>query len=138
MQQTLSIIKPDAVSRNLIGKIINMLEESNLQIVAAKMMHLSTDEAAQFYAVHKEKSFFDGIIETMTAGPVMIQVLSGENAVEKYRKLMGATNPAVADEGTIRKAYGLSIDKNSVHGSDSLENAKNEISFFFSQTEIVR
>ena len=136
MQKTFSIIKPDAVKRNLIGHINQMIESSNLKILASKKMYLTKKQAEIFYEVHKERPFFNSLVEYMTSGPVQVQVLEGENAVAKYRKIMGATNPAEAEEGTIRKLYAESIEANSVHGSDSEENAKIEISFFFSGSEL--
>ena len=137
MQKTFSIIKPDAVKRNLIGHINQMIESSNLKILASKKMYLTKKQAEIFYEVHKERPFFNSLVEYMTSGPVQVQVLEGENAVSKYRKIMGATNPAEAENGTIRKLYAESIEANSVHGSDSDENAKIEISFFFSGSELV-
>ncbi len=134
---TLSIIKPDATSRNLTGKINAKFEEAGLKIVAQKRMQLSEKIAGEFYAVHSERPFYKDLVRFMTSGPVVVQVLKGENAVAKNRQIMGATNPANADLGTIRKEFALSIEANSVHGSDSLENAKNEISFFFAGYEIV-
>ena len=136
MQKTFSIIKPDAVKRNLIGHINQMIENSNLKILASKKMYLTKNQAEIFYEVHKERPFFNSLIEYMTSGPVQVQVLEGEDSVVKYRKIMGATNPAEAEEGTIRKLYAESIEANSVHGSDSEENAKIEISFFFSGSEL--
>jgi nucleoside-diphosphate kinase len=136
MQKTFSIIKPDAVKRNLIGHINQMIESSDLRILASKKMYLTKYQAEIFYEVHKERPFFNSLVEYMTSGPVQVQVLEGENAVAKYRKIMGATNPAEAEEGTIRKLYAESIEANSVHGSDSEENAKIEISFFFSGSEL--
>lgn len=136
MQKTFSIIKPDAVKRNLIGHINQMIESSELRILASKKMYLTKYQAEIFYEVHKERPFFSSLVEYMTSGPVQVQVLEGENAVAKYRKIMGATNPAEAEEGTIRKLYAESIEANSVHGSDSEENAKIEISFFFSGSEL--
>ena len=130
-EQTLSIIKPDAVAKNVIGKIFTRFEENGLKIVQAKMAHLSKEEAEGFYAVHKERPFFNDLVTFMTSGPVMIQVLEGENAVLKNRELMGATNPQEAAPGTIRADFAESIDANAVHGSDSLENAKIEIEYFF-------
>ena len=138
MQQTLSIIKPEAVSRNVCGKIISMIEESGLKICAQKMLKLSIQEAAEFYSAHQGKAFFDGLVESLTSGPIVVQVLSGENAIEDYRKIMGNTNPVAAEEGTIRKLYGQSIEKNAVHGSDSEETAEREIAFFFNQLEILK
>ena len=136
MQKTFSIIKPDAVKRNLIGHINQMIENSDLKILASKKMYLTKNQAEIFYEVHKERPFFNSLIEYMTSGPVQVQVLEGEDSVVKYRKIMGATNPAEAEEGTIRKLYAESIEANSVHGSDSEENAKIEISFFFSGSEL--
>ena len=136
MQKTFSIIKPDAVKRNLIGHINQMIECSDLKILASKKMYLTKNQAEIFYEVHKERPFFNSLIEYMTSGPVQVQVLEGEDSVVKYRKIMGATNPAEAEEGTIRKLYAESIEANSVHGSDSEENAKIEISFFFSGSEL--
>lgn len=135
--QTLSIIKPDATKRNLTGKINSIFEENGLRIVAQRRIQLSKHEAQQFYAVHKERPFYNDLVNFMTSGPVVVQVLQGKNAVEKNRKLMGATNPKEAETGTIRALFAESIEANSVHGSDSAENAKNEIGFFFSQTEIL-
>ena len=136
MQKTFSIIKPDAVKRNLIGHINQMIERSDLKILASKKMYLTKNQAELFYEIHKERPFFSSLVEYMTSGPVQVQVLEGEDAVGKYRKIMGATNPAEAEEGTIRKLYAESIEANSVHGSDSEENAKIEISFFFSGSEL--
>ena len=130
-EQTLSIIKPDAVAKNVIGKIYSRFEENGLKIVQAKMAHLSKEDAEGFYAVHKERPFFNDLVTFMTSGPVMIQVLEGDNAVLKNRELMGATNPQEASPGTIRADFAESIDANAVHGSDSLENAKIEIDYFF-------
>ena len=137
MQKTFSIIKPDAVKRNLIGHINQMIESADLKILASKKIYLTKNQAQIFYQVHKERPFFDSLVNYMTSGPVQVQVLEGEDAVTKYRKIMGATNPDEAEEGTIRKQYGESIEANSVHGSDSEENAKIEISFFFSGSELV-
>ena len=137
MQKTFSIIKPDAVKRNLIGHINQMIESSDLKILASKKMYLNKNQAEIFYEVHKERPFFNSLVEYMISGPVQVQVLEGDGAVAKYRKIMGATNPAEAEEGTIRKLYAESIEANSVHGSDSEENAKNEISFFFSRSGLV-
>ena len=136
MQKTFSIIKPDAVKRNLIGHINQMIERSDLKILASKKMYLTKNQAELFYEVHKERPFFSSLVEYMTSGPVQVQVLEGEDAVAIYRKIMGATNPAEAEEGTIRKLFAESIEANSVHGSDSEENAKIEISFFFSGSEL--
>ena len=131
IEQTLSIIKPDAVSKNVIGEIYTRFEKANLKIIKAMMVHLSKEEAEGFYAVHKERPFFNDLVTFMTSGPVMIQALEGDNAVLKNRELMGATNPKEADAGTIRADFADSIDANAVHGSDSLENAKIEIEYFF-------
>jgi len=131
MEQTLSIIKPDAVAKNVIGEIYTRFEKANLKIVKAMMVHLAKEEAEGFYAVHKERPFFNDLVKFMTSGPVMIQALEGDNAVLKNRELMGATNPKEADAGTIRADFADSIDANAVHGSDSLENAKIEIEYFF-------
>ena len=136
MQKTFSIIKPDAVKRNLIGHINQMIESSDLKILASKKMYLTKNQAEIFYEVHRERPFFNSLVEYMTSGPVQVQVLEGEDAIAIYRKIMGATNPAEAEEGTIRKLYAESIEANSVHGSDSEENAKIEISFFFSGSEL--
>ena len=131
VEQTLSIIKPDAVAKNVIGEIYTRFEKANLKIIKAMMVHLSKEEAEGFYAVHKERPFFNDLVTFMTSGPVMIQALEGDNAVLKNRELMGATNPKEADAGTIRADFADSIDANAVHGSDSLENAKIEIEYFF-------
>lgn len=136
IERTISIVKPDAVSKNVIGKIYDRFESNGLKIVAAKMKHLTRAEAEGFYAVHKERPFFGELVEFMTSGPVMIQVLEGENAVAKNREIMGATNPANADAGTIRKDFADSVGENAVHGSDSLENAAIEIAYFFTEAEI--
>lgn len=137
MERTLSIIKPDATSRNITGKVNAMIEEAGLHIVAQKRILLTPEQAEEFYAEHKDKAFFTSMIEQMTSSPVVVQILEADNAIALYRKIMGATNPAVAEEGTIRKTFALSIDKNTVHGSDSEESAKREIEFFFSHIEIV-
>ena len=137
MTNTLSIIKPDATKRNITGSINKIIEDGGLRIVAQKRMKLSRDQAELFYNVHKEKSFFNDLIDYMTSEPVVVQVLQGDNAVAKYRTIMGATNPDEASEGTIRKIHALNIQENSVHGSDSPENAEKEISFFFKNDEIV-
>ena len=134
--KTLAIIKPDAVKRNLIGHINQMIESSDLKILASKKIYLTKNQAEIFYEVHKDRPFFGSLVEYMTSGPVQVQVLEGENAVARYRKIMGATNPAEAEDGTIRKLYAESIEANSVHGSDSEENAKIEINFFFSGLEL--
>jgi len=131
MERTLSIIKPDGVEKNVIGEIYKRFEDSGLTIVEAKMLRLSREQAEGFYAVHKERPFFNDLVDYMISGPVMVQVLEGENAIEKNRELMGATNPAEADEGTIRKDFATSIEENTVHGSDGPDTAKEEISFFF-------
>lgn len=136
IQKTLSIIKPDATARNLTGSINSRFEQAGLKIVAQKRLHLTKSQAEKFYEVHKEKGFFNDLCEYMSSGPVVAQVLCGEDAVSLNRKIMGATNPANADIGTIRRDFGESIEHNSVHGSDSVENAQIEISFFFSQLEI--
>jgi nucleoside-diphosphate kinase len=136
-QRTLSIIKPDATRRNLTGKINSLFEEKGLRIVAQRRLHLTRAQAEGFYAVHKDRPFFNDLCEFMISGPVVVQVLEGENAVQANRDIMGATNPANANAGTIRKEFGESIEANSVHGSDSEENASIEIGFFFSQLEIV-
>lgn len=136
IQKTLSIIKPDAVSKNIIGKIYDCFEESGLRIVAAKMLQLSREQAERFYAIHQHRPFFNDLIRFMISGPVMIQVLEGQNAVEKYREIMGATNPKDADIGTIRARFADSIDENAVHGSDTVENANVEIAFFFNDNDI--
>ncbi len=137
MNRTFSIIKPDATKRNLTGAINKKIEENNLRIIAQKRIKLSTEKAIGFYGVHKDKSFFNDLIEYMTSEPVIVQVLEGDNAVKKYREVMGATNPAEAEEGSIRKEFALNIQENSVHGSDSEENAKIEIDYFFSADEII-
>ena len=131
MEQTLSIIKPDAVAKNVIGQIYSRFENAGLRIVASKMIHLDQEMAGGFYAVHKDRPFFNDLMTFMTSGPVMVQVLEGENAVAKHRKIMGATNPKEADAGTIRADFAESLDENAVHGSDSLENAAIEIAYFF-------
>ena len=137
IEQTLSIIKPDATRRNLTGKINSKLEDSGLKIIAQKRILLSKTQAEDFYKVHQERPFYNDLVKFMISGPVVVQVLEGENAVSKNRKVMGATNPDEAEDGTIRKEFAVSLEANSVHGSDSLENAKIEISFFFSQIELV-
>ena len=137
MDKTFSIIKPDATKRNLTGAINKIIEDNNLRIVAQKRIKLSKEKAEGFYSVHKEKPFFNDLIEYMTSQPVVVQVLEGQNAVKKYRDVMGATNPENALIGTIRKEFALNIQENSVHGSDSDENAKIEIEYFFSNEEIV-
>ncbi len=137
IERTLSIIKPDATRRNLTGKIVAMLEDAGLRTIAQKRLRLTREQAEGFYAVHSERAFFSDLCEFMCSGPVVVQVLEGEGAVAKNREVMGATNPANADEGTIRAVFAESIEANSVHGSDSVENAAIEIAFFFSQMEIV-
>jgi len=137
MDQTFSIIKPDATKRNITGAINKVIEESGLRIIAQKRIKLTNEQAENFYSVHKERPFFRDLIDFMTSEPVIVQVLSGENCVDRYRSVMGATNPEDADEGTIRKLFALNIQENSVHGSDSEENAKIEIDFFFKSDEMV-
>tara|TARA_B100001113_G_scaffold294947_1_gene252027 strand:- start:472 stop:897 length:426 start_codon:yes stop_codon:yes gene_type:complete len=137
IEQTLSIIKPDAVKKNVIGKIITRFEENGLHLVAGKLIHLTDELASGFYAEHDGKPFFNDLKNFMTSGPVFIQVLEGENAIQKNRELMGATNPQEAAEGTIRADFAKSIDANAVHGSDSLDSAKREIEYFFSTKEIL-
>ena len=136
IEQTLSIIKPDATSRDITGQVNSIIEKSGLKIIGQKRIKLTEETAGKFYEVHKERPFFKDLVSFMVSGPVIVQVLQGENAVALYRKVMGATNPQEAEVGTIRKEFALSIEANSVHGSDSIENAKKEISFFFSETEI--
>ncbi|MEM8985988.1 MAG: nucleoside-diphosphate kinase [Pseudomonadota bacterium] len=137
LEQTFSIIKPDATRRNITGKVLSKLEEGGLRVVAQKRIQMTKDQAEGFYAVHKERPFFNDLVAFMTSGPVVVQVLEGENAVARNREIMGATNPAEAADGTIRKEFAESIEANSAHGSDSLENAKIEIEFFFNKDEIV-
>ena len=136
-ERTFSIIKPDAVERNKIGEITAMLENAGLRVVASKRLKLDQVKASQFYEVHKERPFFQSLCDFMCSGPIVVQVLEGEDAVKRNREIMGATNPEEAAEGTIRKKYALSLEKNSVHGSDSLENAKIEITHFFSEEDII-
>ena len=136
LERTFSIIKPDATRRNITGQVAARLEDGGLRIVAQKRINMSREQAEGFYGVHKERPFFNDLVAFMTSGPVVVQVLEGENAVARNREIMGATNPADADEGTIRKDFAESIEANSVHGSDSLENAKIEIDFFFAADEI--
>ncbi len=136
-QRTLSIIKPDATRRNITGEIVARLEQAGLRVVAQKRLRLTRDQAESFYEVHKERPFYDSLCTFMTSGPVVVQVLEGENAVEKNREVMGATNPADAAAGTIRADFAESVEANSVHGSDSAENAAQEIRFFFTDGEIV-
>lgn len=137
MNKTLSIIKPDATRRNITGKVNSLIEAAGLRIIAQKRIWLTKDQAEQFYAIHKERPFFNDLVTFMISGPVVVQVLEGTDAVNTYRKIMGATNPANADAGTIRKELAVNIEENTVHGSDSEENAAQEIGFFFSRTEIV-
>ena len=138
MDLTLSIIKPDAVKRNITGEINSLIEKNDMKIVAQKMIHLSIDDAKRFYGVHKNRAFFNDLCEYMISYPIVVQVLMGKDVVSRYRKLMGATNPANADDDTIRKLYGLSVEENSVHGSDSSENAEIEINFFFAEREVYK
>ena len=138
MDLTLSIIKPDAVKRNITGEINSLIEKNDMKIVAQKMIHLSIDDAKRFYGVHKDRAFFNDLCEYMISYPIVVQVLMGKDVVSRYRKLMGATNPANADNDTIRKLYGLSVEENSVHGSDSSENAEIEINFFFADREVYK
>ena len=137
MERTFSIIKPDATKRNISGRINQIIEESGLRIIAQKRIKLSSDQAIKFYSIHNKKPFFNDLINYMTSGPVVVQVLEANNAVDKYREIMGATNPDKAKNGTIRKILALNVQENSVHGSDSTINAKNEIDFFFTENEIV-
>ncbi|MGC6511675.1 MAG: nucleoside-diphosphate kinase [Parvibaculales bacterium] len=136
-ERTFSIIKPDATKRNLTGKIIDRFESNGLRIVASKRIHMTREQAEGFYAVHKERPFFGELVEFMISGPVVVQVLEGENAIARNREIMGATNPAEAEDGTIRKDFAESIEANSVHGSDAPETAAEEIKFFFTDAEIV-
>jgi len=135
-ERTLSIIKPDAVAKNVIGEILSRFEKADLKIVAAKMMHLTQEQAEGFYAEHKERPFFNDLVAFMTSGPVVVQVLEGEGAILKNRDLMGATNPKEAEAGTIRADFASTIDANAVHGSDSAESAEREIAYFFNDSEI--
>ena len=137
IERTLSIIKPDATRRNLTGKIVARLEDAGLRVIAQRRLRLTREQAEGFYKVHAERPFFDDLCRFMTSGPVVVQVLEGENAVARNREVMGATNPAKADKGSIRKDFAESIEANSVHGSDSAENARAEIRYFFSDIEIV-
>ncbi|KAF0136987.1 MAG: ndk [Rhodospirillaceae bacterium] len=137
IEHTLSIIKPDATRRNLTGKINAMIEEASLRIIAQKRIRLLTEMARLFYDVHRERSFFNALVEFMTSGPVVVQVLEGENAIARYREVMGATNPANAAAGTIRATFAENVEANSVHGSDSPETARREVAFFFAEIEIV-
>lgn len=138
LEQTLSIIKPDAVGQNMIGNIIEYFERDGLNVVAAKMLHLTPAQAKEFYIIHKDRPFYQELVDFMTSGPVLIMVLEGENAVSRNRQIMGATDPSKATAGTIRADFATSIDRNAVHGSDSLANAKTEIAFFFKPNEIFR
>ena len=137
MERTFSIIKPDATKRNISGRINQIIEENGLRIIAQKRIKLSSDQAIKFYSIHNKKPFFNDLINYMTSGPVVVQVLEANNAIDKYREIMGATNPEKAKNGTIRKILALNVQENSVHGSDSIKNAKNEINFFFTENEIV-
>jgi len=137
MERTLSIIKPDAVSKAVIGKIIDRFERKGIRIVAMKMVRMSKEQAKAFYAVHKDKPFYDSLTDFMSSGPVVVMVLEGENVIQKNREIMGATNPKDAAPGTIRKEFATDVEKNAVHGSDSPETAKQEIAFFFSEYELL-
>jgi len=136
LERTLSIVKPDGVSRNLIGEVYRRFEKAGLSIIAARMLHLSQREAEGFYAVHRERPFFKDLVKYMTSGPVVVQVLEGEGAIAKNREIMGATDPAKAAAGTLRKDFATNVERNTVHGSDSPENAKTEIAYFFRETEL--
>lgn len=136
VERTLSIIKPEAVARNIIGEIYKRFEQAGLRVIAARMMHLSEDQASRFYEVHKDRPFYNDLVAYMQSGPVMVQVLEGENAIARNREIMGATNPAEAAEGTIRADFAESVEENAVHGSDAPDTAKNEIAFFFDDNEI--
>ena len=138
IEQTLSIIKPDAVGQNQIGNIIEYFEREGLNVVAAKMLQLTPDKAKEFYAVHKDRPFFQELVDFMTSGPILVMVLEGENAVSRNRQIMGPTDPSKAPSGTIRADFATSIERNAIHGSDSPQTAKDEISFFFKQNEIFR
>ena len=138
IERTFGIVKPDAVAKNAIGGVIEMIEKTGLKLVGLRLVQLSDAQARAFYAVHKERPFYEGLVKFMTEGPVVVQVLEGENAVAKNREVMGATNPANAADGTIRELLARSIEANTVHGSDSAENAKMEIGYFFAQTELVK
>jgi nucleoside-diphosphate kinase len=138
MERTLSIVKPDAVRARKLGAILDLIEASGLTIVATKMVQLDQPKAEGFYAVHRERPFFKDLVKFMTSGPVVVSVLEADDAIARYRKLMGATDPAKADAGTIRKKFATNIEQNAVHGSDSAENARTEIAYFFSATELVR
>ena len=136
IERTFSIIKPDAVGKNVAGEIVSRFEKNGLQVIASKMLHLSKEQAQGFYAVHRERPFYNDLVEFMISGPVVVQVLEGENAISKNRELMGATNPAEADPGTIRADFASTVDENAVHGSDAPETAAEEISYFFSDDEL--
>jgi nucleoside-diphosphate kinase len=136
VERTLSIIKPDAVSKDVIGEIYSRFEKAGLRIVAAKMLHLSPERAGEFYAVHRERPFYTDLVAFMTSGPVMVQALEGEDAISRHREVMGATNPAEAAQGTIRADFASTIDENAVHGSDGAETARTEVAFFFDDNEI--
>ena len=136
IERTFSIIKPDAVGKNVTGEIVSRFEKNGLQVIASKMLQLSKEQAQGFYAVHKERPFYNDLVEFMISGPVVVQVLEGENAISKNRELMGATNPAEADPGTIRADFATTVDENAVHGSDAPETAAEEISYFFSDDEL--
>jgi nucleoside-diphosphate kinase len=136
IERTFSIIKPDAVGKNVSGEIVSRFEKNGLQVIASKMLHLSKEQAQGFYAVHKERPFYNDLVEFMISGPVVVQVLEGENAISKNRELMGATNPAEADPGTIRADFATTVDENAVHGSDAPETAAEEIRYFFSDDEL--
>ena len=136
IERTFSIVKPDAVGQNVIGKIYQRFEEAGLKIVAARMLHMSREQAQQFYAVHKERPFYNDLVDFMTSGPVIVQVLEGENAISRNREVMGATNPADADAGTIRADFATNVEQNAVHGSDAVQTAVQEIAFFFDEDQI--
>ena len=136
VESTLSIIKPDAISKNAIGKILDRFEKNGLKIIACKMLHLSKEQAEKFYYIHKDKPFYENLVNFMTSGPILVQVLQGEDAIKKNREIMGATNPEEAESGTIRKDFASSIDENAVHGADSEENAEIEIKFFFDNADL--
>ena len=136
IERTFSIVKPDAVGNNVIGRIYQRFEDAGLKIVASRMLHLSREQAEQFYGVHKERPFYHDLVDFMTSGPVMVQVLEGEKAISRNREVMGATNPADADPGTIRADFASNVEQNAVHGSDAVETAAQEISFFFSEEQI--
>ncbi len=136
IERTFSIIKPDAVAKNVIGEIVSRFEKNGLRVIASKMLHLTKEQAGGFYAVHKDRPFYNDLVEFMTSGPVVVQVLEGENAIARNRELMGATNPAEAAPGTIRADFAKTVDENAVHGSDGPDTAKEEIAFFFTEQEI--